>query len=92
MPTKGYTDSRDVVDVITRGYTEGFKQFDTDRNPLYMKFRKNLYGHTAEGRQIWSVTGQHSYTKGSKEQGWECIRTRMDPWLFIITCVYDELI
>ena len=57
-----------------------------------MKFRKNLYGHTAEGRQIWPVTGQHSYTKGSKEQGWECIRTRMDPWLFIITCVYDELI
>ena len=79
-------------DQIALGYPEGYKQFDKDGNPLFMILRKNLYGHPAAGRQ-YGIQRDNSLLQKFNEQGWKCIRTRMDPCLFRITRVYkDELI
>ena len=76
-------------DQIALNYPEGFKEFDKDGNELFMILRKNLYGHPAAGRQ-YGKQRDKTLLQRFNEKGWKCIRTRMDPCLFLISRMYQD--
>jgi hypothetical protein len=76
-------------DQIALEYPEGFKEFNaTTKEPLFMILRKNLYGHPAAGRQYGKQRDSILLIRFN-ELCWTCLRTRMDPCLFLITRFYD---
>jgi hypothetical protein len=78
-----------VGEQIALSYPEGFKHFHPDTGEeLFMILRKNLYGHPAAGR-IFGKQRDNTLLLRFNELCWKCIRTRMDPCLFLIVRMYD---
>jgi hypothetical protein len=66
-------------------YPDGFQEFDPETGEeLFTILRKNLYGDPAAGR-IFGKARDIAILDKFNKNGWTCIRTRMDPCLFVIT-------
>ena len=72
-------------ELIALKYPETFQQVHPETGEeLFIIMRKNLYGHPAAGRTFGKARDKAILEKFN-QHGWECIRTRMDPCLFIIS-------